>query len=706
MNRYLSRLLSSLFVLSLLPAAAQEPERDPTSAAGGLADTLRAQIAEFRALEVRALAVGSGSDAGIALLGIHAAAREPGTPTPVRPGTSLTVPFHGLPVELRIKSVGPEGVRIEAPTLEDALVVPGTLRPLPPPDPAPEEPYLRHVECRDMPLGEILHLVADQTGANIVASEKSAASRVSLALRNVSAEQAVAELCRSAGLWFRRDAGTGILRVTTMEEYERGLSSLSEQLSECFTLLYPNVIEAASILYGLYPDRVLLSMGEDDILDADLDDLDRRIDRFNALGNGQSSSLLSKTPGSLSSPGGSRSSTGFKSGSGDARDLREDLSRDRLDAAVPPADGTAAVSDALLQSHSAASGIYVTVSRRNNLLLVRTSDAKAMEEIRDLVRRIDVPTPMVLLEMRILNVSVGDGYDANFLWSAKGEGHGEIKSASAAFPTQTSFETATLSESMNFAVLGNYLAARLQWLESQNRITVVAAPTLLVANNEVSRIFRGQNRPLVRDISATAVTSESGVTTASYDTQVEWSDVGTMIVVTPSINADRSVTLRLLHEESAVDAEKARIPISTASGTGGLEYAEVDVLDSRSVSGTFVAQDGVPVAIGGLITETTEKVIKRVPFLGRIPLLGFFFRSTSLVKNRSELVVLVTPHVISTPADGAAISAGVLRRISKAQSVVDKAEEEERKAHAIDDALLLPKAPQEFPDAAPKPLAE
>ena len=700
------------FLLALATAvAAQEPAADPTSASGSIADSLRAQIAEFHALGMKALVVGSGENAGVALLSVHAV-QEPGRPALVRAGTTLAVPFNGIPVTLRILSVDPEGVRIEAPTLEDALVVPGGLRSLPAPASPPEGAYLRHVECTDIPVGDLLRLIADQTGANIAASDEAAKLSATLALRNVTPEHAVAELCRSRGLWFRRDSDTGILRVTTMAEYETGLSSLSEQVSECFTLLYPNVVEAASILYGLFPDRVLLSMGEDDILDSELDDLDRRIERFNAIGGGQSTALLGQSPGTLSSAGGGRSAGGFKNGADEVRDMRDGLDAARGAAprlssedaahALASAGGEYAAADTLLKARRASSGIYITVSRRNNLLLVRTSDLGAMEEIRELIRRIDVPTPMVLLEMKILNISVGDGYDADFLWSFhEKDTHGHAKSVDAVYPSQTSFETMLKNEAMNFALVGRRFAANLQWLESQNRVTVVATPTLLVANNELSRIFRGQNRPLVKDISATATTTDSGVTTTTYDTEIEWRDVGTMIVVTPSINADRSVTLRLLHEESTVDAEKARIPISTSRAEGGLEYAEVDILDSRSVSGTFVAQDGTPIAVGGLISETTEKVIRRIPFLGRIPLLGFLFRSTELVKNRSELVILVTPHVISTPADGAAISAGVLKRISKAQSVIDKAQEEEDTAHKIDNAVLLPTAPQEFDRAAP-----
>ena len=117
---------------------------------------------------------------------------------------------------------------------------------------------------------------------------------------------------------------------------------------------------------------------------------------------------------------------------------------------------------------------------------------------------------------------------------------------------------------------------------------------------------------------------------------------------------------------AAIAADKARIPVTT-SGTAGstLNYAEVDILDTRSISGTFVVQDAVPVAIGGLITETSSRVIKRVPILGRIPLLGWLFRSTEKVKQRTELIVMIRPHVISTPAEGEGISRKVLEGLSE-----------------------------------------
>ena len=715
MNR--AAALMAAVLAAALTAPAQEPARDPTSAPDSVADSLRAQIAELHAVGIRALVVGSGDNAGVALLDVHPAG-DSAHPALVRSGTAVTVPLSDVPVRLVVESVGAEGVRIEAPTLRDGVLIAGAVRPAPAPENPPAGPYVRHLESDGAPLDALLRLIADQTGADFAASEAAAALPVRIALRNVAPEQAVAEICRSRNLWFRRDAETGILRITSMEEYESSLSSLREQVSECFELRHPNVVEAASVLYGLYPDRVFLSLGSDEILDADLNDLDRRIDRFNALGNGQSSTFLEAQPGSLSSAGGGRSSgSGFLNGSAEVDDLRRILGSGptaprgltaeeaaRIQAAMTAGDAAAA--ERLLRAHSAAAGIFLTVSRRANLLLVRTSDLEAMDDIREVIRRIDVPTPMVLLEMKILNISVDDGYQSVFETSfADTSEHGHSKETQASFPSGVTLSTVPVGDQMSFALIGRRFSARLQWLETEGRVSVVGSPTLLVANNEISRIFRGQSRPLVRNITSTATTSDSGTTTYNYNTQIEWNDVGTMIVVTPNVNSDRSVTLRMTHEESAIDAEKARIPVTTSGEAGStIEYADVDILDSRSVSGTFVVQDGSPVAIGGLISETSSRIVKRVPFLGRIPLLGWLFRSTELVNNRSELVILVTAHVIGEPSEGRDVSRRVLDRVSKAQETIDAQHAAQQSDRDRDATVLLPPAPQDHPAAAPAEL--
>jgi len=133
-----------------------------------------------------------------------------------------------------------------------------------------------------------------------------------------------------------------------------------------------------------------------------------------------------------------------------------------------------------------------------------------------------------------------------------------------------------------------------------------------------------------------------------------------MLLITPNINADKTVTLRLLQENSAVSPNRARIPVDGDSG----ETREVEYVESRSLAGTFVAKDDMMVLAGGLIKETEEEIYTKTPVLGSIPLIGWLFRGTEKVKKRTELIVLIKPHVILTPVEGGKVSSELLKALS------------------------------------------
>ena len=89
-----------------------------------------------------------------------------------------------------------------------------------------------------------------------------------------------------------------------------------------------------------------------------------------------------------------------------------------------------------------------------------------------------------------------------------------------------------------------------------------------------------------------------------------------------------------------------------------------DTVQSQSAGGTIVARDGLLLAFGGLIEETERDQRTQVPVLGDIPLIGFLFRRTASVISRNELIVLVRPYVLSTPAEADRISRNLLESIS------------------------------------------
>jgi general secretion pathway protein D len=336
----------------------------------------------------------------------------------------------------------------------------------------------------------------------------------------------------------------------------------------------------------------------------------------------------------------------------------------------------ASISSAVKPFRTRETDINISVSRKNNLLMVRTSDPAALEEIRQLVKKLDVPTPLVMLEVKVLSIQLDDGFNSVFDYqfsdginNAGGFSAGDIQ------PPPSDFSTGDLRKAASVAPVGSALRtgdlmfqyvnesfrARIQMLETRNKITTLATPLLLTANNEVSRLFVGEERPIIRNISSQTVVNNNTVTSVP-NTTVEFRPVGTTLLITPNINSDRTVTLRILQENSTVNPQSASIPVVTSNG--GVQDQAVDVVATRTVSGTVIAKDKLMLAIGGLIEDGVRDQRAQVPVLGKIPVLGIPFRRQNTGRGRRELIILCRPYVLSTPADAECISQELLDRLS------------------------------------------
>lgn len=571
---------------------------------------------------------------------------------------------------------------------------------------AAPETQLALVDLRGLPLGEACRLLSDATGANVVASESAAATSVALYLRQVSVDAAIEALCDAHQLWSSKDAASGILRVRTAAEYERRLGSLQEEKTEYFTLLYPNVFDVGQAIQHLFGERVVLTTS--DTSQAQMRDITDRLARFDLLdarkqgfggsqlggggiygqgsqfgvdgglgqgGIGQGALGQSGIYGQGSYGSGAQygeeGGGGMRTPSTAPPELESELGASeiaRLERLLEAAGGDAAaraqIADMLAGVYRAP--IWVTTSRRQNKLLVRTSDERALSEIRTLVQRLDVPTALVLLEVRILSIDMVDGYNSFFEYQwADGDFAGQFSTGAIAPPTPPALGvggTGVRPTDLVFQFVDSTFAARLQLLERENRVRTVATPVLLTANNEVSRLFVGREVPLNRTFSGGQIVANENTTqTVSGSTSIEFRPVGTTLLVTPNINADRTVTLKIVQESSNADATAS---ILVPAGDE-FEAQTVNVVSSQSVSGTIVAKSDLAVAFGGLIESSTSLEEERVPVLGSLPVIGTLFRRTFEDEQRRELIVIVRPHVLATPAEHEATS----RRLVEALGV-------------------------------------
>ncbi|MBP5786626.1 MAG: type II secretion system protein GspD, partial [Kiritimatiellae bacterium] len=504
--------------------------------------------------------------------------------------------------------------------------------------------------------------LADQSGRNFTATPEAAGREISHLAWGETPDEVVEAICQTHRLWARRDAAGGV-SLQTLDEFQADLESASpSEYSRVFPLMHPQAAEVASVIYGLYAGRVELYLGDEDILEDDLNDMGRRFDRFNMFAGGSSDVMNGFNPGTAGQGtgrrGGGNGGVYVFNGNGGWDEAGRDEGRlkglDAKAAARAEAAKEAGVNEeldrVLAGAREKAPRIFVTLSRRNNLLFVRTSDPRVLEDIERVVERMDVPSPMVLLDVKVLEVSLGDSLDTVFDFTGKGKFHYDGPHEGTWDVTYPA--TSLLEKGLTFNWVTEDFLGRIQLLKEENKIKVMATPTLLTLNNEVSQLFMGRETPIVRNVTSRTVVTDNNVVT-SPETEIDFVRVGTLLLLTPNINSNGTVTLRLLQENSDVSAEKAKIPIVNSS-SGEIQYFDVDVVESRSVSGTFVAQDRQTVAIGGLVRERESDERSGIPVLMDIPLLGWLFRSTNKVKSRDELVILVTPYVIAAPEEGEA----------------------------------------------------
>ncbi|MEO1530139.1 MAG: hypothetical protein AAFX06_32470 [Planctomycetota bacterium] len=576
------------------------------------------------------------------------------------------------------------------------------------------------VEFDDVPLAEAMQTLSKEVGINIITSSDAGAVPITVYLENVSAIDAIDAIVKANGFFYRVEESSGIIRIATRDEYERDLSSFRDQSTRVFTLLYPNPTAVAQGIQHVYGDRVQLNSADNDF--TDFIELTQRFNRFdlvdgralglgtfgggglgqgNINGNGGGLGLgrgglgvggLGGIGGGLGGLGGGLG--GLGGGLGGFGGGLTNRSRSRINQQGLTTDEGQALSDlssAEIQAleDQLASGdldaeqrsrllarreatIYVSTIRRNNQVIVRTGDPVTMEQIAQLVAELDVPTPTVLLEVKVLRVELADGLNSAFEYFVGDSDVAGAFSDGAPFsvpPGQPfpggSAISRTLGDglglagnvpgSLTFQVIDDDFRFRMQLLESKNRVTALATPLILTANNEVSRIFVGDTLPFTVGFTPGQIVGGAvgGVNGAVAPTPItELRDVGQSLLITPNINSDRTVTLRIVEENSERIIGGASIPVPSTDGTS-VTAVNVDTVRRRSVTGTVVAQDGMAVALGGLIEEQVVDTRDQLPLLGDIPKIGFLFRRQSTGRQRSELIVMIRPYIFNTPAEAA-----------------------------------------------------
>ncbi|MDP9089536.1 MAG: type IV pilus secretin PilQ [Pseudomonadota bacterium] len=289
----------------------------------------------------------------------------------------------------------------------------------------------------------------------------------------------------------------------------------------------------------------------------------------------------------------------------------------------------------------------LAIDERTNTLLVQDTTDK-LADIRRLVQALDVPVKQVLIEARIVIVTdkferdlgarfgistaqqngpggllavTGNGLGANQIING---GKGSLPSTTLNNRYQVNTPAANTNGSIGISLLnGSYLIdLELAAAQNEGKSETISSPRVITANQKQATIRQGVEIPYQQSAS-------SGATTTQFKEAV------LKLQVTPLITPDNRVILDLDVSDDSVGQQ-------VTSATGG----SVPSIDTRQILTQVLVNDGQTVVLGGILDTKKSRDANKVPFLGDIPVLGYFFRSTKDVNDKTELLIFITPKIL------------------------------------------------------------
>ena len=206
-----------------------------------------------------------------------------------------------------------------------------------------------------------------------------------------------------------------------------------------------------------------------------------------------------------------------------------------------------------------------------------------------------------------------------------------------------------------YEFFSNYVTAKISFLEKNNQAEIVAKPVMLASNNRPARLFIGSEQvvpvSIETDTEFSAANNNGDRTSTTTTTlETERRKIGNTLILLPSVNADRTVTIDIFQDTSSIERNGMNFPLYN-SATNTIDTVLLDTVQESNVKTVVVAKDGKTVALGGMINSEQSESETVVPLLGEIPFLGEIFRNKETVDSTSQYVMLITPHVLMNPEE-------------------------------------------------------
>jgi general secretion pathway protein D len=307
--------------------------------------------------------------------------------------------------------------------------------------------------------------------------------------------------------------------------------------------------------------------------------------------------------------------------------------------------------------------VQIVADKATNTLVVMAEreDYKIIENI---IKQLDVPRPMVYIEALIMEVNTTKAFNLGVEWRGikdTGKISGVDTGQSAAFIGSGGAGSTTDPGSYNIlgaltpaAFPGGFtmgivgagitiggitfpnIGAVVQAYKTDTDVSILSTPQVMTLDNEEAEINVGSNVPYITRQDSTATTAAYPVNYNTY----EYKDVGVILNITPHINEENFIRLKISQQVTKVTSSSSSATPTTLK---------------RTTKTTVVVKDSETIVISGLMGDSTQDTTYKVPLLGDIPILGWLFKTYSTSREKTNLYVFLTPHIVRTQADAAGL---------------------------------------------------
>lgn len=282
----------------------------------------------------------------------------------------------------------------------------------------------------------------------------------------------------------------------------------------------------------------------------------------------------------------------------------------------------------------------IKIDERTNKVII-TDYPQRIEEIAKIIEAFDEKTPQVLIDAQIVEVSPKDEFAMGVDWDYWLKKNVRLISAlpapaltsASTIPNILAFGIAARNPSTATVGATDQFKSVLDLLRVIGKTKILSSPRIMALNNQEAKILVGTKEAYI-----TSTTSQAGSGSTITSQAVNFVDVGIKLFVTPTINRDNFVTIKIRPEISS----SVRTSIISEGQT-----TQIPIVTTSEAETTIMVKNGTTIMIAGLKRDKREKEVQKVPLLGDVPLLGYLFRNTKDEATKTELVIFITPKIVS-----------------------------------------------------------